>query len=146
MSEITDELKAEAVRPHRGFLVVAAVFAVAAIAAYLYEEDVVNNSGPMAYALMLITLVIFALFMVQCYRVPQLGNRMLGYDIVLVNPSKKLKADVQYTAGFNQASGADLKRMNSRRKQARSSRKRLAQVTRDMHKEQAESAKGSDAS
>lgn len=140
MSKITDDLKIDAATPRRGFLWAATVFSIAAVIAYVFEEDVILAGGAMGYAFLLIMLVLLALVMVQCYRVPRLGNRLLGYDVVILNPAKKLKSDVQYSAGFKSETGADVKRKNSRRKQARSSRKKLAQATRDMQKEQAELA------
>lgn len=140
MSEITDELKAEASRPRRGFLVAAAVVSFLAMAAYLFQEDIILASGGVAFATLLILLVLLALGLVACYRIPRLGNRLLGYDVVIVDPSKQVKSDVQYSGGFKAETGVETKRMNSRRKQARYSRRKLAQVTREMQQEQAEAA------
>lgn len=136
MSKISDELKAEAIKPRRVFLVAAAIVSALVAAAYVYQDDVMRASGPLAYGALLIVLVLLALSFVACYRTPRLGNRLLGYDIVITDPDKKgVKSDVQYGGGFKTDSAADAKRMNSRRKQTRSTRRKLAQVTREMQQE-----------
>lgn len=136
MSEIEDELKAEAAKPRRGFLVAAAAASAAAVAAYVFEEDIILRSGGLGYAILLIGLVFIALALVLCYRNPRLGNRLLGYDIVVADTGPKAKSDVQYSGGFKAETGVETKRMNSKRKQTRYSRRKFAQVTREMQKEQ----------
>ncbi len=144
MSEISDELKAEAVKPRRVFLVAAAIVSGLVAAAYVYQDDVMRASSPLAYGALLIVLVLLALALVACYRTPRLGNSLLGYDIVITDPDKKgVKSDVQYGGGFKTDSAADAKRMNSRRKQARSTRRKLAQVTREMQQEKIDAGKTS---
>jgi len=135
MSEITDELKAEAARPRRGFLVAAAVASALAAIAYVFEEDIILSSGAMGYAFLLIVLIFLAAGLMFCYKNPRFGSRLLGYDVVLRDPAKKIKSDVQFSGGFKADTGADTKRMNSKRKQARYSRRKLAQVTREMQRE-----------
>lgn len=145
MSEITDELKAEAVKPKRVFLVAAAVVSMLIVGAYLYQDDIILGSSPLAYGALLIVLVLLALALVACYRSPRLGNRLLGYDIIITDPDKKgAKSDVQYGGGFKTESAADAKRMNSKRKQARYSRRKLAQVTREMQQEKTATDKNTD--
>lgn len=145
MSEISDELKAEASKPRRVFLIAAAVVSAMLVAAYVFQDDIMLASSPLAYGALLIFLVLLALALVACYRTPRLGNRLLGYDIVIVNPDKQgVKSDVQYGGGFKTDSGADAKRMNSKRKQARYSRRKLAQVTREMQQEKSDAKSKSD--
>lgn len=131
MSEQKD-IKQEALEPRRVFLIAGSITSVLGVLAYLYEETIVITSGPVAFAVILVFLVLISLFLILCYRKPAWGNRLLGYDIVLVNPDKKIKSDVQYSGGFKAESGVETKRMNSKRKQARYSRRKLAQVTREM--------------
>lgn len=129
------DIKQEALEPRRGFLTAGGVTSILGVLAYLYEETIVMTSGPVAFAVILVFLVLVSLFLILCYRKPVWGNRLLGYDIVLVNPDKKIKSDVQYSGGFKAETGAETKRMNSRRKQARYARRKLAQVTREMQSE-----------
>lgn len=140
MSEITDELKEDAATPRRGFLVAAGIVSGLAVMAYMFEEDIILASGGVGYAFLLIALVLLALVLVVCYRIPRLGNRLLGYDVVIVDPSKGVKSDVQYSGGFKAETGVETKRMNSRRKQARYSRRKLAQATREMQQAQSGAA------
>ncbi len=145
MSEISDEIKAEAYKPRRVFLVAATVVSVLLIAAYLMQDDIILGSSPLAYGALLIFLVLLALGLIACYRNPRLGNRLLGYDVVITDPDKQgVKSDVQYSGGFKTDSAADTKRMNSKRKQARYSRRKLAQVTREMQQENASASKNND--
>jgi len=139
MSEIQDQIEADASRPRPGFLVAAAACVVLAIFAYLFEGEIISgvSGGQLTYAFLLIFLVLAAMGLVYCYRVPRFGNRLLGYDVVIGKPQKGAKSDVQYSGGFKAETGADTKRMNSKRKQARYSRRKLAQVTREMQQEQA---------
>jgi len=138
MGEIEDELKAEALRPRRGFLVAAAVAIFLAFFAYFFEDDIVASSsgGQLTFAFLLIFLVLAAMLLVLCYRSPHIGNRLLGYDVVITKPDKGVKSDVQYSGGFKAETGLETKRMNTRRKQARYSRRKLAETTRQMQQEQ----------
>ncbi len=135
MSEILDDLQKEASRPRPIFLVVAAFVSFAAVGAYVYEESIVEQSGALVFAVLLVSLVIIAMCLVLCYRIPRLGNRLLGYDIVIVDPDKKVKSGVQYSGGFKVDGGTDIKRQNSKRKSARYSRKKYAEVTRQMQQD-----------
>ncbi|MCK0069520.1 hypothetical protein [Kordiimonas laminariae] len=145
MSEIKDEVNAEASKPKVVFLVAAAVFALVAAFAYLNEEEIIEASGATGFALLLMLSVLVSLCLVLCYRMPRLGNRLLGYDVVITKPDEKGKADMQYSGGFKMDGGADLKRQNSRRKEARYSRKKYAEVTRQMQEEkQAQDEQGTE--
>lgn len=139
MSEIRDEIEAEARRPRPGFLVAASVCMILAVAAYMFEEDIVSSDGggQLMFAFLLIFLVLTAMGLVLCFRSPRLGNRLLGYDVVIIDPDKSSKSDLQYSGGFKAETGADTKRMNTKRKQARYSRRKLAEVTRQMQQEAA---------
>ncbi|MFC3050704.1 hypothetical protein [Kordiimonas pumila] len=130
-------LQDEAKTPRVGFLIAAGGVSALALTAYLFEETIITTTrgGSMAFAVILIFLVLLALVLVLCYRNPRIGNRLLGYDVVIVNPDKKIKSDVQYSGGFKSESGLETKRMNSKRKQARYSRRKLAETTRQMQQE-----------
>lgn len=138
MSEPQDTFEGQLTKPRIGFLVAAAVAALLAVTAYIYEDEIVG-SGPdsagITYAFLLVSLVLVSMFFVLCYRSPKIGGRLLGYDRLSGKPTKKIKADVQYSAGFKLPTGADTKRQNSQRKQVRASRKKLAAVTREMQKQ-----------
>lgn len=137
------DLKAEALRPRPVFLWVAAVVASLAVVAYLFEGVFIDASGggAMGYALLLSLLVVLAIFFVFCYRVPSLGNRLLGYGIAFdKNVDRKEKSSLQYTGSFQVETGLSEKRVASRRKQARHSRRKLAEVTRQMQAESTSSA------
>ena len=134
-----DKIDADALRPRPGFLVAAAICIGLALAAYMFEEEIVIDAGggQLTFAVLLIALVLGAMGFVLCFRNPKLGNRLLGYDVVLKKTDKGAKSDLQFSAGFIADTGADTKRKNSKRKQARHSRRKLAQVTREMQQEQA---------
>jgi len=140
MTEIKDEVEAEATRSRPVFLVAAGVCVALVLVAYVFEDAIVSDSagGQLTFAAMLIFLVLLSMALIFCYRSPRVGNRLLGYDIVISKPERTVKSDVQFSAGFKADTGADTKRMNSARKQARYSRRKLAAVTRQMQKEQAE--------
>jgi len=131
-------LEKEASKPRPVFLVAAAVVSMVAVGAYLFEEAIITSTrgGAVAFAVIIIFLVLLALGLVLCYRMPRLGNRLLGYDVVIVNRDKQVKSDVQFSGGFKAETGLETKRMNSKRKQARYSRRKLAEVTRQMQQEQ----------
>jgi len=138
MGDIDDELRAEALRPRRGFLVAAAFAIFLALLAYMFEDNIVANEdgGQLTFAFLLIFLVLAAMLLVFCYRSPQIGNRLLGYDVVITKPNNGDKTDIQYSGGFRAETGLETKRRNTRRKEARYSRKKLAQTTRAMQKDQ----------
>ena len=137
MSELKDKIEAEASRPRRGFLVAAGVCILLALGAYVFEDQIVASSdgGQFKFAILLVFLVLASMGFVMCYRTPRLGNKLLGYDVVISKPNKGLKSDMQYSAGFKADTGADTKRKNTKRKQARYSRRKLAQVTREMQQD-----------
>ena len=139
--------EAELNKPRVGFLFSSAIAAMLAAAAFLYEEEIIANSSNgsgVTYALILLSLVFAAMFLLLCYRVPRIGNRVLGYQKMTSEADKKVKSDVQFSAGFKIETAADTKRQNTKRKQARHSRRKLASVTREMQQEQAQKAKSSD--
>ncbi|PCI60858.1 MAG: hypothetical protein COB37_09085 [Kordiimonadales bacterium] len=146
MSEIRDEIEAEASRPRRIFLALASITMFLAVLVYLYEDVVIEtmrsdtSSGQLAFAILLIFLVIATMVLIMCYRSPRLGNRMLGYDAVLMKAPKGDQTSVHYSAGFGAETGSDTKRRNTQRKQHRSERRRLAKVTREMQQKRAEEA------
>lgn len=137
MSETEDELKAIADTPRLIFLVAAAVLAGLAFFAYFLEDTIVSEDGrgALTFAFILISLVFGAMFMLLCYRNPRLGNRLLGYSVSQNAQSPKAKSDVQYSAGFKGETGIDVKMRSTARKQARHSRKKLAEITRQMQAE-----------
>lgn len=128
-------------KPRIGFLIASGVAALLAVVAYIYEEDIVGvgqTDGSLTYAILLIVLVLAAMFLMICYRVPRMGNKLLGYHRLNAQPKMTAKSDVQYSAGFKSETGVETKRLNSRRKQARHSRKKLAAVTREMQQQAAD--------
>jgi len=130
-----EDLAAEALRPRPVFLWIASVTATLAVMAYLFEDVVIGASGggAMGYALLLTILVVLSIFFVFCYRMPSLGNRLLGYSVAFDKPTeRKEKSSLQYTGSFQVETGLSEKRVASRRKQARHSRRKLAEVTRQM--------------
>jgi hypothetical protein len=139
MTEIKDQIEAEATKPRPVFLVAAGVCIALALGAYVYEDSMVgpDGEGALTFAFLLIFLIFAAMGLVLCFRDPRLGNRLLGYDVILKKPSKGVKSDVQYSAGFMAETGADTKQRNTKRKQHRASRRKLAQVTREMQNQQA---------
>lgn len=130
-------------KPRIGFLIASAIAAVLAIVAYIFEEDIVG-SGPgdtgITFAFLLISLVLASMVLLLCYRVPRIGNRLLGYHRLTAKPKMTAKSDVQYTAGFKSETGVETKQLSSRRKQARHSRKKLAAITREMQQQAAKEA------
>ena len=77
------------------------------------------------------------MFFMLCYRVPTIGARLMGYH-KLTGDKKSVKSDVQFTAGFKSETAVDAKRLNTKRKQARHSRRKLAAITREMQLEKSE--------
>ncbi|WP_417463319.1 hypothetical protein [Kordiimonas sp.] len=132
-----NELDAEARRPRVGFLWAAGVLCVMAVLTYLSENVIVGprGEGALGYAIVLGIEILIAMCLLLCYRVPRLGNRLLGFDMMLKKPSKGEKSSMSYTGSFHVETGAAEKRMNTRRKEARYSRRKLAEVTRQMQAE-----------
>ena len=137
MTSIQDEMKSDAMKPRPGFLWAAAVACVLAVATYASEDVMVGTrgEGALAYAFLLGLFVLLAMALVLCYRSPALGNRLLGYDIVLKKPSKIQKSSLNYTGTFHVETGLQEKQMGTQRKQARHARRKLAEVTRQMQAE-----------
>lgn len=130
-------------KPRIGFLAASAIAALLAVVAYVFEDQIVGG-GPgdsgISFAFLLISLLLAAIFLLLCYRVPRIGNRLLGYHKLDAQLKATPKSDVQYSAGFTSETGVETKQLNSRRKQARHSRKKLAAVTREMQQEAASNA------
>ncbi len=143
MTQPDDDFLTEMQKPRIGFLISSAIAAFLAAAAYIFEDDIVNanpDDSGVTFALLLIVLVLAAMFMLLCYRVPSIGNRLLGYHKLTGGAKNTIKSDVQYTAGLKTEGAVEAKQMSSRRKQARHSRKKLAAITREM-KQQADKTK-----
>lgn len=126
------DLQAEAQRPRVGFLIAAAVTGAAAVVAYFSEA---TRTGDFLHVLLVGFLIFLAMFLVLCYRNPALGNRLLGYDVVAKPGREKEKSSLNYAGSFEVESGLTEKHMASKRKQARHSRRKLAEVTRQMQAE-----------
>jgi len=142
MVEDNDDFRAELMKPKMGFLVASGITAATAMAAYFLEDKIrPEDAGDtsITFAFLLIALVLIAVFLMLCYRQPHIGNRLLGYD-KLTGDKKNTNSDVQFTAGFKSETAVDAKRMNTKRKQARHSRKKLAAVTREMQQKNSENA------
>lgn len=140
MKKEQDELQSEALRPRIGFVVVAGILCACAVLVYLFEDSLVGprGEGSVAFAFVLGFLVLAAMIFVLFYRVPRLGNRLLGFDSVLRKPSKAEKSSMSYTGSFHVETGLAEKRMNTQRKTMRHSRKHYAGVTRQMKAEKAQ--------
>lgn len=132
-----NSLQADAERPRVGFLWAAGISSTLAVLAYLFEPVIAGETGENAlvYALLLGLLILLSMGLVLCYRVPRIGNRLLGYDVAVMPMREKEKSSLQYTGSFQVESGLTEKRMSSQRKQARHSRRKLAEVTRQMQAE-----------
>lgn len=134
MTKGDNDFQAELLKPKMGFLVASGFAAVLAGVVYLFEDDITTGAQGdtgITFAFLLIALVLLAMFFLLCYRVPAIGNRVMGYD-KLTGDNKTIKSDVQFTAGFKTETAVDAKRMNTKRKHARHSRRKLAAITREM--------------
>lgn len=142
MAEDNDDFRTELLKPKMGFLIASGITAVVAVVVYIMEDQIgpggAGDTG-ITFAFLLIALVLIAIFLLLCYRQPHIGNRLLGYH-KLTGEKNAVKSDVQFTAGFKSETAVDAKRMNTKRKQARHSRKRLAAVTREMQQENSKNA------
>lgn len=140
MAKDDDDFQTELMKPKMGFLLASGSAAVLAMVVYFLEDEITagaqNDSG-ITFAFLLIALVLLSMFFMLCYRVPRIGNRLMGYD-KLTGRKKTVKSDVQYTAGFKSDTAVDAKRMNTKRKQARHSRRKLAAITREMQQKNSE--------
>lgn len=125
----------EARKPKVIFLILASVAALGAVVAYMYQSAIVEASGITTFAFLLLMLVLIAMGFMLCYRVPKIGNRLLGYDIVIGPKEKPVNEGYHYTGVFKVETGVDTKRQNSKRKQSRYNRRKIAAVTREMQKE-----------
>ena len=121
-------------KPRRIFLVLAFIFTLGAAFAYLYEDSLPSASSANSntgFLMLLVGCVLLSVFMVLCYRVPRIGNKLLGYGIY-EKPKDKFTEGYHYSAGFSTESAVDEKRMNSKRIKTRSQRKKYAKATREM--------------
>ncbi len=143
MSDDQDDIMEVARKPKPIFLVLASVAALGAVVAYLYQNTIVEASGITAFAFLLLMLVLIAMGFMLCYRVPKIGNRLLGYDIVIAPKKKSVNEGYHYTGTFKVETAIDTKRQNSKRKQSRYNRRKIAAVTREMQKEGSLQAKPS---
>lgn len=136
MMEDDSDFNTQMQKPRTGFLISAGIAAALAAGAYIFQDDFAgpDDSG-VTLALVLLVLVFAAMFLLLCYRVPRIGNRLLGYHKLNSDEKMSVKSDVQYSAGFKSDTAVDTKRLNSRRKQARHSRKKLAAITREMQQQ-----------
>ena len=142
MTKDDDNFQANLLKPKMGFLIASGISAVLAMVVYLFEDDITagaQGDTGITFAFLLIALVLLAMFFLLCYRVPGIGNRIMGYD-KLTGSKKTVKSDVQFTAGFKSETAVDAKRMNTKRKQARHSRRKLAAITREMQQKTSEKA------
>lgn len=143
MEKKDDNFQDELLKPKMGFLLASGAAAVTAMVVYIFEDDITagaaggaGDSG-ITFAFLLIVLVLLAMFFMLCYRVPRIGARLMGYD-KLTGEKKNTNSDVQFTAGFKSETAVDTKRLNTKRKQARHSRRKLAAITREMQQENSE--------
>ena len=137
MKNQDDDVQAMLMRPRMGFLLASGAAAFVAMVVYIYEDDIISGApgdSGITFAFLLIALVLLAMFFLLCYRVPKIGARLLGYH-KLTGEKKTVKSDVQFTAGFKSETAVDTKRLNTKRKQARHSRRKLAAITREMQQE-----------
>ncbi|WP_262691226.1 hypothetical protein [Kordiimonas aestuarii] len=132
-------MQADALKPRIGFLVVAGILCLGAIGVYLFEDLLVGSrgEGSIAFAFVLGFLVLSTLVFILFYRVPRMGNRLLGFDSVLKKQRKTEKSSMSYTGSFHVETGLAEKRQNTQRKTARHSRRHYAEVTRQMKAEKA---------
>lgn len=136
MTSLPPEIEAEARRPRPGFLIVAALFALGAIAAYLYEDAIIARSGDMAFVVLIAILVLVSLMFVLFYRMPSIGNRLLGHSAVLDAGQKERSSTMStFTGAYKVETGMQEKRQATARKSARATRKQVAATTRAMQAE-----------
>lgn len=135
MEDQENTIHEAASKPQPVFLVLASLVSMGAMAIYFYKPEITERSGEVGFAFLLVFLVLGALFLVLCYRMPRVGNKMLGFSIVIDEPEKKINEGYHYTGTFKVETGADEKRQNSKRKQARYNRRKIAALTREMQKE-----------
>jgi len=122
-------------KPHIGFLIGAATASLCAVLAYGFEAEIVALSpggSPLPFAIALVFCVLIAMGLLLCYRMPRLGNRLLGHDVVLRQSARSTTDGYHFTAGFKMESGVEEKRAASRRLSARQTRRKYARATRHM--------------
>lgn len=131
-----DELKHDALKPRRIFLVLSAIMAVGAALAYFYQDSLISadfGQSDTAFAFLVGILIILSMFFLLCFRMPGLGNRLLGFSGILSDPTKVKEATgFHYSGGFSSETGLETKSQNTRRKSARAMRKKTAAITRKM--------------
>lgn len=140
MEKQEDDFQTELLKPKMGFLLASGTAAALAMGVYIFEDDITSGAPGdtgITFAFLLIALVLLAMFFMLCYRVPTIGARLMGYH-KLTGDKKSVKSDVQFTAGFKSETAVDAKRLNTKRKQARHSRRKLAAITREMQQEKSE--------
>jgi len=123
---------------HPVFLLLAGLSVAGLLAAYNYEDALVSSfsgsygasSGSLVFVVSLILLVLLTLFFVLCYRTPRLSDKVLGRGTII--PDDETSGFKYSGGGFNPASGADEKKLNSQRKSARALRKQLAAKQREL--------------
>jgi hypothetical protein len=135
MSDDQNDIVEAARTPKPIFLVLASIAALGAVVAYFYQNAIVEASGITAFAFLLLMLVLIAMVFMLCYRVPKIGNRLLGYDAVIGPKEKSVNEGYHYTGTFKVETAVDTKRQNTKRKQSRYNRRKIAAVTREMQKE-----------
>ncbi|UTW54294.1 hypothetical protein [Kordiimonas sp. SCSIO 12610] len=135
MADEQDDIMQEARQPKPIFLVLASLAAAGAVAAYLYQDTIVETSGITTFAFLLLMLVLIAMGFMLCYRVPQIGNRLLGYGVIISPKDKTVNEGYHYTGTFKVETAVDTKRQNSKRKQSRYNRRKIAALTREMQKD-----------
>ena len=109
----------------------------ATVVAYAYQDDIIylSNGSVFAYSVLLILLVVMTLFFVMCYRTPALGEKIIG-KAPDIEHSEKDNTAFHYTGFTKTDSASDEKRLNSRRKKTRNTRKRYAAATREMQEDE----------
>ncbi|WP_374765003.1 hypothetical protein [Yunchengibacter salinarum] len=124
-------MAAEARRPRPAFLVLALFASAGAVATYLFENALTDGGRALStFLVLLVAFIVLALFFTLCYRVPRLGNRLLGYGAWLDQPKDPRAAGFTYGGGFGSETGLETKHLSTRRKTARAERRRMAETQR----------------
>jgi len=144
VQENLEDQRSDARQPRVIFLILSGLFAAAAALTYFFEAWIIEQSYQQSatpFAVLLVMLVLLAILALLCYRLPALGNKLLGYSILLERDEKRrANPGFHYTGVFEGDTAKDTKHMNSKRKRARYSRKKMAAVTRDMQADGGEQA------
>ena len=129
-------LEDAALRPRPVFLLCAALTAGGVVAAYMHEDAIVEKSGDMAFVVLLAILTMISLLFVLFYRIPRIGNRLLGHSAVLdAGERERAGAASHFTGPYRIETGLHEKRQATARKTARATRKAVAATTRAMQQE-----------